>query len=114
MIVRISLPIAAPSPTTQLSDNDTTCCVFNPNRSTMYCALNIKLRCRANQQMDSATSHLSSLSFAALWRHHLGQEPSAGNPLAGICAGGGVFGNGHSYRDPRSFYSQTPFSLAFI
>ncbi len=32
-------------PTTQLSDNDTTCCVFNPNRSTMYCALNIKLRC---------------------------------------------------------------------
>ncbi len=34
------------TPTTQLSDNDTICCVFNPNRSTMYCALNIKLRCR--------------------------------------------------------------------
>ncbi len=32
--------------------------------------------------------HLPSLSFAPCARHHLRQEPSAGNPLAGICAGG--------------------------
>ncbi len=43
------------NPTTQLSDNDTTCCVFNPNRSTMYCALNIKLRCRVKNEAKVGT-----------------------------------------------------------
>ena len=31
---------------------------------------------------------LASLSPAAAWRHHLRQEPDAGNPLVRICGGG--------------------------
>lgn len=42
----------------------------------------------ARPALASSGSHLSSLSLAPSARHHLRQEPDAGNPPARICAGG--------------------------
>jgi len=39
-------------------------------------------------QMDSPSPCLSPVSFGAIWRYYLRQEPGAVIPHAGICAGG--------------------------
>ena len=53
----------------------------------------------ASHPLAAPCSHLSSLSPASPWRHHLRQEPDAGNPLVRIR--GGVISAGHSYSDRR-------------
>ncbi len=42
----------------------------------------------AHRPLVASCPRVSSLSPAAAWRHHLRQEPDAGNPLVRICGGG--------------------------
>src|SRR5579872_277477 len=42
----------------------------------------------AHPPLASSGPHLSPLSIAPFARHHLRQEPDAGNPPVRICAGG--------------------------
>lgn len=41
-----------------------------------------------DSKMVASSTYLPSLSAGAFWRYYLRQEPGAGKPHAGICAGG--------------------------